>query len=337
MKSLLFIFSLISISYCLKLNLVDNYFVKVYVGDSKKELKLLVDPTYSFTYIFKQYESKTKKMEEEKPYVYSTIYGNFSGSWANDDFYFKEDNTTINMKFLDVHFIKNKYVNADGVLGLGFYDYLKFERSIFSYLDNCQNNMTIYDKINEKILLCEKDESNKDSLELSLKYKDLVFNDQGLINITKLKLKQNNKDLVMDNYESLAFVGLVPLLVPPKNLKIDKDKFTYEVWLEDKPISYKNADRKSFKHQLEVEQFENNFEKNYENNWYLGLNQKIFEKVEFDYNNRKINIYFKGRGITILRIICLLLTTAFFIYAVIDVLILSKKKDKKRKNEQELI
>jgi len=337
MKSLLFIFSLISISYCLKLNLVDDYFVKVYVGDSKQELKLLVDPTYSFTYIFKQYESKTKKMEEEKPHIYSTIYGNFSGSWANDTFYFKEDNTTINMKFLDIHYTKDIFVNADGVLGLGLYDYLKFDRSIFKHLDNCQNNLTIYDKTNKQILLCESDESNKDSMEISLKYKDLVFNDQGLISISKLKLKQPDKDLKIDNYENLAFVGLVPLLVPPKNLKIDKDKFTYEIWLEDKGISYKNADRKSFKHLFEVEDFETNFEKNYENNWYIGLNQKNFERVVFDYNNRRINIYLKGRGITILRIICLLLTTAVFIYAVIDVLILSKKKDKKRKNEQDLL
>ena len=337
MKSLLFIFSLISFSYCLKLNLVDEYFVKVYVGDSKKELKLLVDPTYSFTYIFKQYESNSKKMEEEKPKVYSTIYGNFSGSWANDDFYFKEDNITINMKFLDIHYTKDKFVNADGVLGLGLYDYLIFNRSIFKYLDNCQNNMTIYDKINKQILLCENDESYKDSMEISLRYKDLVINDQGLINITQLKLKQANKDLKIDNYENFAFVGLIPLLVPPKNLKIDKDKFTYEIWLEGKELSYENADRKSFKKIFEVEEFQTNFQKNYENNWYLGLNQKNFEKVVFDFNNRRINIYLKGRGITILRIICLLLTTAFFIYAAIDVLVLSKKKDKKRKNEQELI
>lgn len=155
-------------------------------------------------------------MEEEKPYVYSTIYGNFSGSWANDDFYFKEDNITINMKFLDIYYAKDKFVNADGVLGLGLYDYLKFDRSIFKYLDNCQNNVTIYDKINNQILLCENDESNKDSIEISLKYKDLVFNDQGLISISKLKLKNPNKDLKIDNYESLAFVGLIPLLVPPK-------------------------------------------------------------------------------------------------------------------------
>lgn len=337
MKSLLLIFSLISISYCLKLNLVDDYFVKVYVGDSRKELKLLVDPTYSFTYIFKQYESKTKKMEEEKPHVYSTIYGNFTGSWAIDTFYFKEDNTTIQMKYLDVHFIKDKFVNADGVLGLGLYDYLKFDRSIFCYIDNCQNNVTIYDKVNKQITICENEEDNKNNMELSLNYKDLVFNDQGLIKITKLKLKPNNKELNMDNYEKLAFVGLIPLLVPPKNLKIDKDKFSYEIWLEDKGISYENADRKSFKKNFDVEDFEKNFEENYENNWYIGLNQKSFEKVEFDYNNRRVNISLKGRGFSILRIICLLLTTAFFIYAVIEVLFLSKNKDKKRKNEQELI
>ena len=65
---LLFLF-LYSNFFCLKLDLIDDYFVNVYIGDSKTKFKLLIDPTYPFTYIFKSYESKTKKKIRIKAFI----------------------------------------------------------------------------------------------------------------------------------------------------------------------------------------------------------------------------------------------------------------------------
>ena len=79
MLSYLIILCLYSICRCLKLNLIDDYFVNVYVGDSKTKFKLLIDPTYPFTYLLKSYRTKTKKNSELKPSLFSNLYGNYSG------------------------------------------------------------------------------------------------------------------------------------------------------------------------------------------------------------------------------------------------------------------
>ena len=74
----LIIFYLISISSSLKLDLIDDYIVKVYLGDSKVELKLLVDLTFSLTYILKPYKSNTKKsIAEEHIYNFNNFYGKY--------------------------------------------------------------------------------------------------------------------------------------------------------------------------------------------------------------------------------------------------------------------
>ena len=54
---------LFSFSLCLKLDLIDDYFIYVYIGNSQTRYKLLVDPTYPYTFILKSYESTTKKFQ----------------------------------------------------------------------------------------------------------------------------------------------------------------------------------------------------------------------------------------------------------------------------------
>ena len=336
MKYILIIFYLISISSCLELNLVDNYFVKVYIGDSQTEFKLLVDPTYSFSFILKPYESYTKKTAEIEPLIFSNMYGNYSGVWSLDTFFFKEENFTIEMKFLDVYNKKSNLLKADGVLGLGLYEYLQFDRTIFYYLKNCSNNITIYDKINKKILLCEQDESTKSNkISVPLRYNDIVFNFEGVVNITKFIF--NKKEF---NFKKYTFIGLMPLLITSKDVNIElHDNLTYKIFIEGNKFIYEYDEKeinqvKSF---LDIEEFVNNFQKNYLNNWYLGLDKKNVERVVIDYNKRGIDIFIKSYRYLIIRLILFMLILGFFIYALIDVLTKKKNKNTKNENEQELM
>ena len=355
MKSILIIFNLISFSFCLKLNLIDNYFVKVYIGNYQKEFKLLVDPTYSFSYILKSYESNTKEVIETDPLIFSNFYGNYSGIWILDTFHFKEEDITIHMKFLDVYHKKTNVLNADGVLGLGLYDYLKYDRTIFYYLKNCVNNITIYDNNNKNILICEPDDYTKtDKVFVPLKYNNIVINYQGVVHTNKIII--NEKELNLE--EEHIFIGLFPLLIFSKevndriieekkelNLKINNknlaldNNLKYKLFIEDNEFIYENEEKdiNRIKPFLNVEEFVNNFQKNYLNNWYLGLNKKIFERVVIDYNEKEITIFIKSYRYLIIRIILFLLTTGFFIYALIDVLTKKKSKSPKNENEQELM
>ena len=94
--------------FCLKLDLIDDYFVNVFIGDSKTKFKLLIDPTYPFTYIFKSYMTKTRKKSELKPILFSNLFGNYSGKWSIDTFYIKEENLTFEMKYLDIYYNKER-------------------------------------------------------------------------------------------------------------------------------------------------------------------------------------------------------------------------------------
>lgn len=336
MKYILIIFYLISISSCLELNLVDNYFVKVYIGDSQTEFKLLVDPTYSFSFILKPYESNSKKKVEIEPLIFSNMYGNYSGVWSLDTFFFKEENITIEMKFLDVYNKKSNLLKADGVLGLGLYEYLQFDRTFFYYLKNCSNNITIYDKINKKILLCEPDESTKSNkISVPLRYNDIVLNFEGVVNITKFIF--NKKEF---NFKKYTFIGLMPLLITSKDVNIElHDNLTYKIFIEGNKFIYEYDEKEinQVKNFLDIEEFVNNFQKNYLNNWYLGLDKKNVERVVIDYNKRGIDIFIKSYRYLIIRLILFMLILVFFIYALIDVLTKKKNKNTKNENEQELM
>ena len=86
--SLLLIQSLLA----LKLQLIDEDYVKVQIGYPPQEYKLIVEPESPLTYLFKENKSPTK-MEGElnKPITFSNVFGNFTGVWKNDFFYLTDD------------------------------------------------------------------------------------------------------------------------------------------------------------------------------------------------------------------------------------------------------
>lgn len=225
----LFLF-LLSNFLCLKLDIIDDYFVNVYIGSSRRQFKLLIDPTYPFTYIFKPYQSKTKMNAELKPLLFSNLYGNYSGKWSLDTFYFKEENLTIEMKYLDIYYIKENILNIDGVLGLG--SYIKQDANIYYNINqttnNCFNKISTYDRKNKKIIICDTDTSSKlNNFVIDFSYN--TFNYPGLITITKLDLLTNNKEIGLNDE---VYVGLVPLFISPSNVQ----KWIEELYFENEKI-----------------------------------------------------------------------------------------------------
>lgn len=367
-----FIISLVIIDFSinLKLNLIEDYFIYTYIGDSQTKLKLLVDPTYPFTYILKSYKSKTKKYPEINPVIFSNIYGNYSGKWTIDSFYFEEENITLDIKYLDIYYKKKNLLKADGVLGLG--TYLNNDSNIYYYLNkipnNCLNNFTVYDKKNKKLSICEADQSTKgNKISIPFKYNSLL--EQGLIDISKINLLLNKNELKINNE---AFTGLIPLLILTKkesqwvvdnfyneenkeksktNLnEIEKNNINYDEKkiIESMQIKfifnnseylYENNDKKDINYIesfLDLEEFEDNM-KNKINKWYLGLDNKDIERIEFDFDKREISIVLYSFKYLIIRISLFILVFGFSVFTFLNIFQKKKEKSQKNENEQELI
>ena len=352
----LFLF-LLSNFLCLKLDIIDDYFVNVYIGSSRRQFKLLIDPTYPFTYIFKPYQSKTKMNVELKPLLFSNLYGNYSGKWSLDTFYFKEENLTIEMKYLDIYYIKENILNIDGVLGLG--SYIKQDANIYYNINqttnNCFNKISTYDRKNKKIIICDTDTSSKlNNFVIDFSYN--TFNYPGLITITKLDLLTNNKEIGLNDE---VYVGLVPLFISPSNVQkwieelyfenekiinmteaqIIIDKLNYKIYFDDQEYLYnynENMDLSIISKYMNLERFEDNIV-NLKNKWYFGFDQSNIERVEFNFNDGNIKVFVYSFKYILIRMTLFIIVFGIFIYAFIIVFQKRKGKSIKNETEQELL
>ena len=361
-----FIFLLLYFDYsCLKLDIIDDYFVNVYLGDSREKFKLLIDPTYPFTYILKPYKSKTKKNSELKPLLFSNFFGNYSGEWSTDTFYFKESNLTIRMKFLDIYYKKFNILNADGVLGLG--SYIKHDASIYYNINqtyhDCFNKISIYDRKNKEIIICDSESSTKSNkFNIDLSY--YIFSQPGLITITKLNLILNKKEKDLNDE---AYIGLFPIIISPNEI----DKWVEDSFFESEGLTNKinknnnnNTDTQIITEKLyyslhfDGKQYQYNYDENknlnlinkfldydlfedtiiqLKNKWYFGFDQKNIERVEFNFDNGKINVFVYSIKYLIIRISLFILVLGFFFYSFVNVFKKRKEKLPKNETEQELI
>ena len=352
----LFLF-LLSNFLCLKLDIIDDYFVNVYIGSSRRQFKLLIDPTYPFTYIFKPYQSKTKMNAELKPLLFSNLYGNYSGKWSLDTFYFKEENLTIEMKYLDIYYIKENILNIDGVLGLG--SYIKQDANIYYNINqttnNCFNKISTYDRKNKKIIICDTDTSSKlNNFVIDFSYN--TFNYPGLITITKLDLLTNNKEIGLNDE---VYVGLVPLFISPSNVQkwieelyfenekiinmteaqIIIDKLNYKIYFDEQEYLYnynENMDLSIISKYMNLERFEDNIV-NLKNKWYFGFDQSNIERVEFNFNDGNIKVFVYSFKYILIRMTLFIIVFGIFIYAFIIVFQKRKGKSIKNETEQELL
>ena len=361
MLSFIFLFNIISV-FCLKLDLIDDYFINVYIGDSHTKLKLLVDPTYQHTFILKPYDSRTRKSSYSNPLNFTNIYGNYSGKWTTDIFYFKEENITMEIQFLDIYDKKLNLLKADGVLGLGYYYY---ENIFFNLNCSHENDLVIYDKKNKKISICEPDQSTKSNKNtFSFGYNPQYT--QGELTLSKINIESNNSEI---NINKGSLVGLIPVLIPTyketklifenylkdeekkgiktksekkySNDEMDEivEKLSLKLLFEDKEYLYEYNDKKNISQIesfLDLDEFEKNIKNNI-NKWYIGLDNKDIERIEFNYDKQEINIFFISYKYLIIRITLFILPLGFFIYAILNVLKKKKENNPKSENEQELI
>ena len=73
------------------------------------------------------------------------------------------------------------------------------------------------------------------------------------------------------------------------------------------------------------------------NKWYFGIDQKNIERVEFNFDNGKINVFVYSIKYLIIRISLFILVLGFFFYSFVNVFKKRKEKLPKNETEQELI
>ena len=210
--------------FSLKLQLVDEDYVKVQIGYPPKEYKLIVDPVSPFTYLFKENPSTTKMEGELKnPITFSNVFGNFTGVWKNDFFYLTDDKL-MNFRFDYVEITKkDTKLICDGVLGLG-YSYEQRYGNIYEVLEKMYNvfpskKVLSYDKKKMQITLGEIPERssyNPTVLKIYEK-KDMpgIF-----LNLNKLRFMSDydqTKYLTEEDLNDDALLTLLPVVIAPKH------------------------------------------------------------------------------------------------------------------------
>ena len=210
--------------FSLKLQLVDEDYVKVQIGYPPKEYKLIVDPVSPFTYLFKENPSTTKMEGELKnPITFSNVFGNFTGVWKNDFFYLTDDKL-MNFRFDYVEITKkDTKLICDGVLGLG-YSYEQSYGNIYEVLEKMYNvfpskKVLSYDKKKMQITLGEIPERssyNPTVLKIYEK-KDMpgIF-----LNLNKLRFMSDydqTKYITEEDLNDDALLTLLPVVIAPKH------------------------------------------------------------------------------------------------------------------------
>ena len=210
--------------FSLKLQLVDEDYVKVQIGYPPKEYKLIVDPVSPITYLFKENPSQTKRQGElNKTITFSNVFGNFTGIWKNDFFYLTDDKL-MNFRFDYVEITKRESkLLCDGVLGLGY----SFEQSygnIYEVLEKMYNvfpskKVLSYDKKKRQITLGEIPERSS--------YNPTVFkiyekkDTPGIfLNLNKLRFMTDydqTKYLSEEDLNDDALLTLLPVIIAPKH------------------------------------------------------------------------------------------------------------------------
>ena len=133
MKFISFIFiSLILSITSLKLQIIDEDYVKIYVGNPPEERKFLIDPMAPYSYLLKDTKNSLSKRKFGNT-VLNNVFGEFKGTWETDYFYLTEDKSfNLKLRYLNIY-ETNSVIKADGVLGLGYSDMYE-ESNIYNVL-----------------------------------------------------------------------------------------------------------------------------------------------------------------------------------------------------------
>ena len=242
---------LLQTALSLKLQLIDEDYVKVQIGYPPKEYKLIVDPVSPFTYLFKENPSSTKMPGDLSSSIsFSNVFGNFSGVWKNDFFYLTDDRLmNFRMDYVEITKKDSKLI-CDGVLGLGY----SFENSygnIYEVLEKMYNvfpskKVFSYDKKKMQITLGEIPERSN--------YNPTIFKiyekkeTPGIfLKLDKLRFMTDydqTKYLSEENLGDDALLTLLPVVIAPKHrLKNLYNNFTTLFSTSESTFSKKGVDQ----------------------------------------------------------------------------------------------
>ena len=236
--------------FSLKLQLVDEDYVVVQIGYPPKEYKLIVDPVGSFTYLFKENGSTSKKDGDlSKEHTFTNVFGNFTGVWKNDFFYLTEDRMmNFRMDYLEITKKESK-LKCDGVLGLGY----SFEDSygnIYEVLEKMYNvfpskKMFSYDKKKMQITLGEFPEKSNYNPTVYKIYERKDY--PGIfLQLDKLRFMTDvdqTKYLTEEDLKDDAMLTLLPVIIAPKHrLKNLYANFTTLLGTSESTYSKKGVD-----------------------------------------------------------------------------------------------
>lgn len=327
---LIHLISLILISSAFIINIKDENYVEAQIGYPPKAVKLMIDITGPYTYIFTDVESQTEKTNNQTE-SFKNIFGSFEGEWKSDFFYLTEDKIfNFRMDYIQIT-KKNTKLDCDGVLGLGYSSKYK-DGNIYEVLKNMPNvvkneKKMSFDKKSQQIYLGE-------NLGKTPTYNPHVFNIyendkmQGtFIKLTNLVIN-TDKDwkvtLEKIPINDDALLTLMPVVVAPKH----RETFLYDNYLPkitnaNSQIENKQDDKKFFSDfyisdpntfvntEIGFDYFVYPFKSNYEDkngqkrvqlrlgnikdheleHWYVGSPVLQIDRMDFNYEENTVKIY----------------------------------------------
>ena len=257
--SLLFMALFLSLN-ALVLKMKDEDHIFVHLGEQKRELTLIIDPMCPFTYIFDPNSEAPKA--DENIIKFENIFGEFQGIWKRDKLFLSEDNNVnFDFKYLKV-FSKNSKLQADGVLGLGYSNYTRYQESSIYYqlgfmsqIFKAELAMT-YDRKNKLLTIGEiAPKSDVQPFEFPFYYEDEAGEDQNgimeqsiYLSLTKISVRSYTEGYKFYlELNDKVQLGLLPTIIAPKS-RTDWLKSTYfpHVNQENAQISIENVPYKFF-------------------------------------------------------------------------------------------
>ena len=317
---LLFLASVTSITFKIE----EDDYLKVKIGNPQKEMKLLIDPTAPFSYIFEETNSKTVEGHEKGQF--QNLYGSFEGQWETDYFYF-EHGFNFQLKYVRVEKTLSHF-DVDGVLALGYSTQYP-ESNVYMILSKMDNVFDFepvlsYDKEKQELILGEipaPDYSNPVSFPLfEGKSEPGSFVHLTGINFVEVPSK-NTETITLDD---VAKLGVMSVLIAPKeranwitdeylpkiqgpssksNKETDPEKFFSDVYFTEKREKMRtefvfdndtayafdfceNANGK-LRSTIKIGDDSNNPM----SVWYIGLDLLFVQRADFDYGKGTVKLF----------------------------------------------
>ena len=320
------IFSLIVVCLCtfslsMKINIVDEDYIEVLVGNPPVAKKLLIDPVAPFSYMLSDFNSTTT--QTYGTHSFKNVFGTFEGRWEKDFFYLTSDKTfALPLKFLKVT-KTNSILKADGVIGLGYSKKIDEECSIYSVMQKMKDVFKIekvmsYDKAKKLLTIGEFPAPDNYNPVKYPVFEGDESDPSTFVNISQIRaISNSNKNVTYINVNATAKLGLMPVIIAPKtavkNLEEnyyqfvegegskrttihDKEKFFSDVFFSENnkdtkteiifgKIAYKydHTDEKDGKFRSAIRI--GDAEENPLNFWYIGIDLLNVHRADFNYND----------------------------------------------------